>query len=70
MDKLISRINLEHRTLSGKYNTLKIWEVYNLDMFKKEHAKNSDYLKVTDSPYFNFDPYYSSEVKVETIQVN
>jgi len=39
-------------------------------MFKKEHAKNSDYLKVTDSPYFNFDPYYSSEVKIETTQVN
>ncbi|GGI55756.1 hypothetical protein GCM10011444_00650 [Winogradskyella haliclonae] len=65
LENLISKIKLEQNTLSGRYNTLNIWEVYNLDAFKEAHSKNRNYIKVTDSPYFNHKPYYSYLAEVE-----
>ncbi|MFD1063073.1 hypothetical protein ACFQ1Q_07425 [Winogradskyella litorisediminis] len=63
LDNLISRIKLEHNTRSGKHNTLQIWEVYNLDAFKIEQAKDRNYIKVSDSPYFNIKPYFDSTIE-------
>lgn len=65
LEELIARINLEHKIASGKHNTLKIWEIYNLAEFKKEHAKNRNYIKMSNSPYFNNVPYYSSDENLD-----
>ena len=60
VDRLISRNQLDVKTLKGQSNILKIWEVYNSSMFLKEKKLDKNFIN-TKSPYFNEKLYYTTD---------
>jgi hypothetical protein len=65
VDKMISHINLDKRTIAGKNNELTIWEIYDVSAFLKYKMKNpNDYNQKVDC--FNQVPYYQTEKKTST----
>ncbi|RNC87668.1 MAG: hypothetical protein ED556_00315 [Winogradskyella sp.] len=62
VEKFISVNEKEQNTRSGQHNKLTVWEVYNVDEFKKEIHSNKDYTKSISSVNFNVIPYYDTTV--------
>ncbi|WP_299125121.1 hypothetical protein [uncultured Winogradskyella sp.] len=59
VDKMISHINLDKRTVAGKDNELTVWEIYDVSAFLKYKMKNpDDYSK--EAECFNKVPYFKT----------
>ena len=59
VNKLISHINLDKRTVAGKDNELIVWEIYDVSAFLKYKMQNPhEFNEEADS--FNIVPYYNS----------
>ncbi|WP_299123898.1 hypothetical protein [uncultured Winogradskyella sp.] len=58
---LISKIELELKTKYGRYNKLKVYEVYDKSKFMQKQLKNRKYYKSKKSKFFNVSPIYNSK---------
>lgn len=60
VDKMISHINLDKKTVTGKFNQLTIWEIYDVSKFLRYKMRNSnDFSEASES--FNPTPYFKTE---------
>ena len=60
VDKMISHINLDRKTVAGKDNELIIWEIYDVSAFLKYKMKNPDNFS-KHAECFNSVPYYKTK---------
>ena len=60
VNKMISFINLDKKTIAGKHNELYVYEVYDVDAFVKMKLKNRDYMNV-ETDCFDSTPYFKAE---------
>ncbi len=56
--RLIRKHEIDHKTKSGMYNELSIWEVYDTSKFMKYKRMNPDYATTINSDCFNTRPFY------------
>jgi hypothetical protein len=56
--RLIRKHEIDHKTKSGMYNELSIWEVYDTSKFMRYKRMNPDYATAKNSDYFNTRPFY------------
>lgn len=59
VNKMISHINLDRRTVAGRDNELIVWEIYDVSAFLKYKMRNPDFNQPADC--FNAVPYFKSE---------
>jgi hypothetical protein len=64
VDRLISHINLDKRTIAGRQNELTVWEIYDVGKFVKYKMKKSNDLR-SEAECYNSKPYFM--VKNNTI---
>lgn len=56
--RFIRKHEIDHRTKSGMYNELTIWEVYDTSKFMRYKRINPDYATTKHSDFFNTHPFY------------
>jgi len=59
VNKMISHINLDKRTIAGRNNKLTVWEIYDVSAFLKHKMRNSDDLS-NEAECFNSVPFYET----------
>jgi len=58
VNKMIEKNKLEQNSVSGKLNTLTVWEVYDTTKFIEKQSSNPDFIYSLTSDSFNVKPYY------------
>ena len=61
--KLIEKNKLELNSQVAKYNTLSVYEVYDVKQFMRKQFRNPEFFKSEHSNIFNAKPFYTSEPK-------
>jgi len=64
VSKMIAQNKIDHKTKSGKYNELTIWEVYDTTKFMRFKRQNPNYANAKDADSFNVTPFFQALVTI------
>lgn len=64
VEKMIQQNKIDHKTKSGKYNELTIWEVYDTTKFMRYKRQNPDYANAKNVDCFNSTPFFQALVTI------
>ncbi|BAO74925.1 hypothetical protein [Winogradskyella sp. PG-2] len=64
VSKIIKQNKIDHKTKSGKYNELTIWEVYDTTKFMRFKRQNPDYANAENADCFNVIPFFQALVTI------